>query len=299
MTTEIELGNVDTRFERCRMKAPAVEGRLLSVIAQRGVEEPLAGVEVAGRAVLLDGFKRYRCALKLHLQRAPYCSLGTEVALGILRLLRAAQQPGLNLLEQAAFLDELKQGQGWSLEDIATEVGRSKAWVSLRLGLLAEVSEAVREKLFTGAFPASAYLYTVRPFRRLNGVRAEQLEQFVLAVSGRHLSVRAIAHLAQGFFRGPEALRQEILHGNLTLPLAPLQAAVPEPEDCSPWERAFLQDLEQSQQAMQRVRVHSLDSRRYSRAFQAQAQLVTESLLRQAPAFDHTLRQLHDRTGQA
>jgi hypothetical protein len=299
MTTEIELGTVDTRFERCRVKAPALEGRLLSVIAQRGVEEPLAGVEVAGRAVLLDGFKRYRCALKLHLQRAPYCSLGTAVAPGIVRLLRTAAQPGLSLLEQAAFLDELKQGQGWSLADIATEVGRSKAWVSLRLGLLTEMSEAVREKLFTGAFPASAYLYTVRPFRRLNGVTAEQLEQFVLAVSGHHLSVREIAQLAHGFFRGPEALRQEIARGNWALALEPLPAAVPEPEAGSSWERAFLRDLEQIQQAMQRVRIQSLDPRRYSGAFAAQAHLFTEGLRNQARAFFQTLRQLHDRTRQA
>jgi hypothetical protein len=298
MTTEIELSQVDTRYEHCRVKQPGVEGRLLSAIAQRGLERPLEGVEVAGRSVLLDGFKRYRCALKLCLQRVAYRSLGTEVVAGIVHLLRAANQPTLSLLEQAAFLDELQHGHGLSLAEMATELSRSKAWVSLRLGLLDELSEPVRQQLFAGAFPASAYLYTVRPFKRLNGVSAQQIEQFVLAVSGHHLSVRDIARLAQGFFRGPESVRQEIRQGHFALALASLPPARSESEDGSPWERAFLHDLELIQQTMQRVGLNSLDPRPYSRAFQAQAPLLIASLRNRARAFFQTLRQLHDRTGQ-
>jgi hypothetical protein len=44
--------------------------------------------------------------------------------------------------------------------------------------------------------------------------------------------------------------------------------------------------------------VQSLDSRRYSRAFQAQGHLLTAGLLSRVRAFVHTVRQLHDRTGQ-
>ena len=46
------------------------------------------------------------------------------------------------------------------------------------------------------------------------------MEAFVLALSGKGLSVREVEQLAHGFFRGPESFREEIRKGNLALPLA-------------------------------------------------------------------------------
>jgi hypothetical protein len=89
--------------------------------------------------------------------------------------------------------------------------------VSLRLGLVAQLSSTVREALFAGAFPVYSYLYSLRPFRRLNP--PADLDQFVAALRGKQLSVREIEGLAQGFFRGPESFRAEVLKGNLSLPL--------------------------------------------------------------------------------
>jgi len=49
----------------------------------------------------------------------------------------------LSILEQAAFIDELKNARQWDVADIAAQISRSKAWVSVRLGLIARMSEAV------------------------------------------------------------------------------------------------------------------------------------------------------------
>jgi predicted transcriptional regulator len=114
---------------------------------------------------LLNGFKRLRCARKLHLHTAPFVSLGTDEACGIVCLLRTANDHALSLLEQARFLDELKAGHGLSVAELAQQLSRSKAWVSLRLGVLAELGSVVREALFDGSFPVYSYLYTLRPFR--------------------------------------------------------------------------------------------------------------------------------------
>jgi hypothetical protein len=43
----------------------------------------------------------------------------------------------------------------------------------------------------------------------------------------------------------------------------------------------------------------SLDPQLKSRAFHAQSHLLTAGILSRARAFFHTLRQLHDRNGQA
>jgi hypothetical protein len=299
MRNEVDIGALDLRYQGYRMKNAALEGRLLVSIAQRGIEEPLEGVPSADQYLLLNGFKRYRCARQLQIHQVPYASLGAEEGVGILNLLRIANTKALGLLEQAAFIDELKNGRGMTVAEIATELSRSKAWVSMRLGLMAEMSPRVREKLLGGEFPVYPYMYVVRHFMRMNGVKAEQIEQFVLACSGHPLSVREIEGLAHGFFRGPESFRQQILSGNLALPLKQLKEVPADPEGCSEFERLMLRDLELTQQYMQRVMGKSQDERLASRSFHAQCHLLTNGILSRSTAFFQTLRKLHDRSGQA
>lgn len=294
---QVELSTLDLRYEGCRMKQAALEERLAGSIVQRGIEVALEGVEVGGVRVLLNGFKRYRCARKLHLATVPYRSLGRDEATGILSVLRESNHRGLALLEQATFLDELRRTRQMSLAQIAEELSRSKSWVSMRLGLLAEISEAVRRQLFAGAFPVYAYMYSVRPFMRMNGVGADRIEEFVTAVSGRGLSVRQIEHLAHAFFRGSEALRREIARGNLALCLEPMRSA---PRDgCNEFERALLGDLEITQKYMQRVTAKSGDDRIRTQAFHVQSHLLTGGILSRSRGFFRSLRQLHDRNRQA
>jgi len=71
MAKEIELSSLDLRYEGYRMKNPGLEERLLVSIAQRGIEEPLEGVQRQQASILLNGFKRYRCAHKLQLRSVP------------------------------------------------------------------------------------------------------------------------------------------------------------------------------------------------------------------------------------
>ena len=293
----VELAQLDLRYEGCRLKSPGVEGRLLAAIAQSGIQHPLQGVEVSGTRVLLDGFKRLRCARKLQIGTVPFLSLAPEEAAGIVCLLRAANDHALSLLEQARFLDELKAGCGLSVADIAQQLSRSKAWVSLRLGVLADLSPLVREALFDGSFPVYSYLYTLRPFRRLHGTAA--LDEFVIALRGKKLSSRQIEHLAHGFFRGPESFRQEIRNGHLSLPLQKLEELPDKPDGCSEFERLFLVDLEQAQKVLVRLMTKSPDERLASRPFHAQAHLLCAGLLSRLPAFTKILHTLYDRCGQA
>ena len=89
-------------------------------------------------------------------------SLAAEEATGIVNLLRVATDKALGILEQARFLVDLLTLHGMSLAEVAQTLGRSKAWVSLRRGLLQEMSPAIQEILFRGAFPVYAYMYTLR-----------------------------------------------------------------------------------------------------------------------------------------
>ena len=299
MTQEIELSQLDLRYEGFRMKNPGLEERLLGSIAQRGIEEPLEGVEVGALSVLLNGFKRQRCARRLRIGRVPYASMGEDEVIGILGLLRLSNNRALSLLEQARFIEELKSVQKLSVAQIAADLSRSKGWVSMRLGLMSEMTAAIREKLFAGAFPVYSYMYTLRQFMRMNGVKRAEVEQFVAALSGKSLSVREIEQLAHGFFRGPDSLRTEILKGNLALPLQRLREAPADPDGCSEPERVLLKDLEIVQKYMLRVMGKCQDPRIKSRNFHAQCHLLAGGILSRNNAFLHSIRQLHDRSGQA
>lgn len=293
---DIELSDLDLRYQGHRLPQPRLEERLLSALAQKGIEQPLQGVYRGTTAILLDGFKRYRCARKLHIQTVPFVSWGNDELSGITQLLRGSPHQGLHLLEQARFVDELKSQHGMGIAEIAQQLSRSKAWVSLRLGLIAQLSPTARDALFTGAFPVYSYLYSLRRFRRVNS--QADIDQFISALRGKKLSVREIDGLAHGFFRGPESFRQEILQGNLALALEQIQQAPPDPDSCSDFERVFLHDLELTQKAMGRVMTKSLDPRLHSPAFLVQCNLLTAVLLSQTTAFVKTLRHLHDHTAK-
>jgi predicted transcriptional regulator len=299
LAREVELSSLDLRYEGYRLQEASAEGRLLASITQRGIEESLEGVQVQAVHVLLNGFKRYRCACRLHLATVPYVSLGSDEVAGILTLLRMSRSKTLSLLEQAAFIDELKSVRRLTVAEIAEELSVSKSWVSMRLGLIGEMSPVVRQQLFSGAFPVYPYMYTLRQFMRMNRVSQKEIEQFVVAVSGKKLSVREIEQLAHGCFRGPESFRQEVFKGNVALPLAQMKQVPADPEGCNEFERVLLGDLEILQKYMQRVMGKSQDRRLQNRAFHAQSHLLTGGILSRGSAFIQTLKQLHDRNGQA
>ena len=75
---------------------------------------------------------------------------------------------------------------------------------------------------------------------------------------------------------------------------------VPQSSDgCNEFERVLLGDLELTQKYMQRVMGKSQDRRLMSRAFHRAGHLLSAGILSRSRAFFHTLRQLHDRNGQA
>jgi hypothetical protein len=100
-------------------------------------------------------------------------------------------------------------------------------------------------------------------------------------------------------FVGRTLCRQEILKGNLALPLKRLREAPQNPDGCSEFERATLRDLELTHKYMQRLIGKSRDPRLKSRAFHAQANLLSAAILSRVATFNQSLKQLHDRSGQA
>jgi hypothetical protein len=299
MSENVELSSFDLRYQHHRLRDDAREARLLASIAERGIENPLEGMDTPTGRFLLNGFKRFRCATKLDIHCVPYQSLGEEEATGILNLMRVSTDKALGILEQARFIVDLLTVHGLSLAEVAQTLGRSKAWVSMRRTLLAEISPPIQEILFRGTFPVYCYLYTLRSFRRMNGVKQEQIEQFVKAVAGKRLSVRDIEQLARAYFLGPASLREAIDTGKLTWSLEQMKNVPDDVEGCNEFERLMLQDLELVGKYLRRVMTKCQDPRLKSRAFHAQAHLLTGGLLSSFDSFQERMKEFHDRCGRA
>jgi hypothetical protein len=163
--------------------------------------------------LLFDGFKRYRCAQKLNLHQVPVTILGDHEVVGIVRILCDNQSSTLNALEEAVFIEELNSRHGLSYSEISRRLNRSVSWVSLRAEMIRSMSSSIREIIMSGKFPLRSYMYELVPFTRVKGGMRE-VEKFVRALSGKNYSTRDIALLAQAFFKGKEAVKEQILSGN-------------------------------------------------------------------------------------
>jgi hypothetical protein len=294
----VELSSLNLRYEGYRLRDDAGEARVLASIAERGIEEPLEGVDTPDDRFLLNGFKRRRCAEKLGLHCVPYVSLGEEEASGIVALMRAAPHQSLQILEQAKFVVELLTIHGMSVGDVAESLSRSKSWVCMRRNLIDEMSEAIQRILFRGTFPVYSYMYTLRPFMRMNSVMRHEVERFIQLVAGKRLSVRDIELLADGYFRGPDSLRTAIAEGKLNWSLDQMKNVPDDVEGCSDFERVLLKELQSLQKSMRRVVLKCHDRRLASRPFYAQANLLTAGLLSNLDTFKERIKEFHDRSGQ-
>ena len=296
MAEQVEISSLDLRFEDYRLKNKAAERMLLASILENDIREPLQGVDAKDGRILLNGFKRYRCAKKLGMGIVPYCSLDEDTAAAIIKLLRQSNAKSLNILEQAKLIDELKSVYSMSTTEIARDLEKSKAWVSVRTGIINEISDAVMKHMMRGKFPVYSYMYILRPFIRINKISRKDIDEFVDAVAGKNLSHREIELLANGYLRGSEDFRRQIREGDISWALNRIRQTSSSTNDCTDAENRMLKDLGITQKYMQRVTYKIQDTRLKSKAFYAQANLLSGGILRQISVFEKATRDFHDRS---
>lgn len=306
MNPPIEITQIDLRYENHRLKSAVQERTLLASIAERGIDQPLQGVasseSASGRVILLDGFKRLRCARKIKLGQVPFVSIAPDVVSAILVLLKISNAKSLSLLEQARLVDELKRTGGLGVAEIASRLERSKAWVIARLDVLSKMSPKVATSVFSGSFPTYSYLYTLRQFRRLTHAKQSEEEDFVAAVSGRDLSTRDIETLARGFFQGGSQVRAQIQSGNLAWSLGELRKNEREveagAESFTELERGVLRDLDIAIRAVGRLTLRLGNPALKTPGFFAEAGLLASGLLRRLQPLGEEIRHFCDRSRQ-
>jgi len=298
MERQIEISSLDLRFESYRLKNRAVENKLLTSISESGIHEALQGIDVDDNLILIDGFKRYRCAKKLNIEIVPYHSLSDNEAFGIIRFMRYSNVERLNMLEEARLINELINIHKMSVSDIALHLGKSKSWVSMRNGMIEDISEKIMDKIFADKFPAYSFMHTLRPFMRINNKKIEEIEEFVDLVSGKRLSIREIGRLANGYFNGSKDLKEQIKKGNIPWSLAQMKKKKLKNDSITEEEKEMLKTLEILQQYIQKSIMKSNGGRFHSKSFFVQANILSEGILKQIEILSKTMKVFYDRTRQ-
>jgi ParB/RepB/Spo0J family partition protein len=292
--TEVEIKRISTKYESFRLKDKTREKYLLQSILENGVVEPLSCVTREKDYILLDGFKRLRCCHKLKIFYVPVTTIGKDEAESILHIIRLSNEKTLTILEQARFVDELKKRFGLGVSAIAKRLEVSKAWVSVRLGILGEMSDYMKQEIFSGRFPIRSYMYTLRQFTRVNKIPKQTVDRFVQAVSGKGFSQRNIEKLAYGYFRGNEQMKKQIENGNLEWTLKQMNGesgySYTQEPDLSREESDFIRDLELWQKYMARVLGKLSLIRGGSKMFEKTARLLLDGIKESIEVFRKELR---------
>jgi hypothetical protein len=304
MVDNVEISSFDLRYENYRVKHPVREKSLLASILEQGIQEPLQGVdtletpESPGVRILLNGFKRYRCAQKLSLLTVPYSCLGSDERFGLINLLKIATAKTLTILEQARLIDELHKVHKLSVSEMAKLLEKSQGWVSMRIGMIEQMSEVVMEKIFKGQFPAYSYLYSIRSFMRMKEIKKEEIDEFVSLASGQSLSTRDVDLLARGYFNGGDDFREQLKNGDINWVLSHLKEKTGATDDCTVLEQRVLREFENFRYSMSKIIQYSNDSRVKSPSFLALAHTWSGKTIKQMAGFSRCLEDFHDRTGK-
>ena len=203
---ELELGQLDRRYEALRRRDPERERRLLASIGGNGQQTPI--VVVAGEGsphVIIDGHKRVRVLAQLRRDtvEATTWSLTELDALVLERQLRGGD--GDDAMEQGWLLRELRERFGLSEDELAKRFDRSKSWVSRRLALVGErLPVEVQERVRCGLLGAHGAMKHLVPLARAN---AGDCLRLVRAIGDRAPTSRQLGELAAAVLRGGDEPR--------------------------------------------------------------------------------------------
>jgi ParB/RepB/Spo0J family partition protein len=204
---ELELHQLELRYERLRKRAPLAERALVGALAEHGQKLPIVVVEAEGRYVVIDGYKRLR-ALKRLSRDTVMATDWRMTELDALLLERRLRASGEDALDQAWLLAELRERFGLSMQELAERFDRSKSWVSRRLGLIEALPHVIQDQVRGGALSCHAAMKYLLPLARANGQAATQLGA---AIAPLKLSSRQVGALYTGWQAAGARTRELIL----------------------------------------------------------------------------------------
>lgn len=206
---ELELHQLDLRYEALRKRNPRQERVLVSSLAEAGQLFPIVVVAGSGGChVVLDGYKRVRGLRRLSLDtvRATTWEMEESEALLLERLMRTTERDGP--LEQGWLLRELRERFSLTQEEIARRFDKSVSWVSRRLALVSELPGEIHQHVRAGEIAAQAAMKHLVPLARAN---MDDCVKLARAMAAQRLSSREVGAVCAGWMSGGPPTRALLL----------------------------------------------------------------------------------------
>ena len=206
---QLELHQLDLRWEHLRVREPRRQRHLLASLAESGQQTPIVVVtSKEGRYLVIDGYKRIAALRQLGRDtvEATVWLMGEAEALLLSRSQRMSPQE--SALEQGWLLSEMEQRFDYSLDDLARRFDRSISWVSRRLALVELLPEAIQRYVREGNITAQIAMKYLVPMAR---VSAEDCERMAAAFVKHRCDARQAAQLYAAWREGSRVVRERIL----------------------------------------------------------------------------------------
>lgn len=228
---EVDLHQLELRFEALRSKSASKERRLTASLAESGQQQPLVVVasEQSNRYIVIDGYKRVRALRKLHVDQAMATLWELAEALVLEQLMRSSDSA--SPLQQGWLLAELQERFGLSQEELARRFDMSPSWVSRRLGLVRELPEPIQRAVRDEGLSSHVATRLLVPMARAKPDEACRLAEVMARL---HLSTREAQRLYTGYMDSGERGRELLLERPEIYLRAEQEAALPKTEAASP-----------------------------------------------------------------
>ena len=207
----MDLHQLDRKYEGLKVRSRRDEARLLASLEADGQKTPIVVVASDSEAtpfVIIDGFKRVRAAARLGMDQLEG-SVWDHSEADALVLMHTLQRPReRSSLEDAYLIRALVEEHGLSQVEISRQLGRTKSWVSRRLGLVKELPEWLQEHIRKGevqCYCAARYLV---PLARTNKEHAKVL---AAQLAGMEVTTRDVADVYFAWKNGSEEERLAVV----------------------------------------------------------------------------------------
>ncbi len=174
---------------------------LAASVREKGVIQPIIvrSKNAEGKYVIIAGERRYRAAIAADLSTIP-CIVRSETDANvlILQLLENDQRENVSPLEESDALSRLIEDMNLSKTEVARELGRDIAWISIRLGLR-KASDEIKQLVREGLIEDIRTLHELRMFEEEAPEKAKKLITRIRSntISGTYRQVIAGARNAK------------------------------------------------------------------------------------------------------
>lgn len=207
---EIGLETLELKYEKMRLHLHRREAQLLTSLSEHGQHSPIVVVRssLAGRYIVVDGYKRVRCLKKLKADIAKAVIWETDEPQALVMVHQQSAGSRWSVLEQSWLIHELYGVWGWNLGKLAVKFDRSRSWISRRLALVKDLPSWMHAKVRSGEIGTYVALKYLVPLARANAAACEKLAG---KISGQNLSSRQVGQLYTYYMASGRKERERLL----------------------------------------------------------------------------------------